>query len=155
MPFLRKDQASSSSERHHLLELVDAEEEELQKVEEGELLRRARKLRGQAASSGNLDPLVVEAFSLVREAARRAISQRPYDVQVLAGIALHQGRVIEMQTGEGKTLAAVAPAFLRALTGRGGSYPDLQRLSGTPRCGLDGPRLRASGLHRRLRPRKA
>ena len=55
----------------------------------------------------------------MRETARRALGQRPYDVQMLAGIALHQGKLVEMQTGEGKTLAAVAPVAFNALTGRG------------------------------------
>ena len=60
-----------------------------------------------------------EAFALAREAARRALGQRPFDEQVLAGLALAQGKIVEMATGEGKTLAAVAPVFLQALAGRG------------------------------------
>ena len=65
------------------------------------------------------EELAVPAFALVREAARRAIGQRPFDGQVLAGLLLRQQRIIEMQTGEGKTLAAVLPASLAATAGRG------------------------------------
>ncbi|MFC1636596.1 accessory Sec system translocase SecA2, partial [Planctomycetota bacterium] len=65
------------------------------------------------------DELLVEAFALVREAARRALGLRLFDVQIIAGIVLHQGKLAEMQTGEGKTLVAVLPAYLNALTGQG------------------------------------
>ncbi len=60
-----------------------------------------------------------EAFAAVREAARRAIGQRHYDVQLIGGIALHEGKIAEMKTGEGKTLAATLPVYLNALNGRG------------------------------------
>ena len=66
-----------------------------------------------------LDELLVEYFALAREAARRVLGMRPFDVQVIAGLALHEGKLVEMQTGEGKTLAAVLPAGLNAMTGRG------------------------------------
>ncbi len=66
-----------------------------------------------------LDHLLAEAFALVREAARRVLGERPFDVQVMAAIAMHQGKLAEMQTGEGKTLAAVLPAYLNALAGQG------------------------------------
>lgn len=65
------------------------------------------------------DNLLVTAFALAREVSRRVLGQEPFDVQLLAGIALHRGKVVEMATGEGKTLAAVMPAYLNALTGRG------------------------------------
>lgn len=66
-----------------------------------------------------LDDILPEAFALVREAAARFVKKKPYDVQVLAGIGLHQGKVVEMKTGEGKTLSSVLPAYLNALTGLG------------------------------------
>jgi preprotein translocase subunit SecA len=66
-----------------------------------------------------LDGLLPEAFALAREAARRNLGERPYDVQVLGSIVLHQGKIVEMKTGEGKTLMSVAPVYLNALTGRG------------------------------------
>ena len=93
------------------VELNKANDKELTEISSG-LIRRAR--HGEA-----LDGLLVESFALVREAAERTIGLRPFDVQVMAGIAMHQGKLAEMPTGEGKTLAAVFPAFLNALTGRG------------------------------------
>jgi preprotein translocase subunit SecA len=66
-----------------------------------------------------LDDLLVEAFAVVREAAKRTLGMRPFDVQVIGGVVLHQGKIAEMKTGEGKTLVAVMPAYLNALTGRG------------------------------------
>jgi preprotein translocase subunit SecA len=94
-------------------------------LSDAELGARARALRGHAGigdAAGAPDAgngAKVEAFALAREAARRGLGQRPFDEQVLAGLALAEGRVAEMATGEGKTLAAVAPVFLHALAGRG------------------------------------
>lgn len=82
-----------------------------------ELKRLAAELKTKARNGLLLDELLVHSFALVREASRRTVGMFPYDVQVMAGIALHQGKMIEMQTGEGKTLAAVMPAFLNALNG--------------------------------------
>ncbi|MCD6193315.1 MAG: preprotein translocase subunit SecA, partial [Candidatus Aminicenantes bacterium] len=66
-----------------------------------------------------LNEILPEAFALVREAAKRTLNQRHFDVQILAGIVLHQGKIAEMKTGEGKTLAATLPVYLNALTGKG------------------------------------
>jgi preprotein translocase subunit SecA len=93
---------------------VAAMEPRVEALDDGGIRNRARELRGT-----NLDRALVEVFALVREASRRRLGQRPYDEQIMAGIALHQGRVAEMQTGEGKTLAAVAPATLNAFLGKG------------------------------------
>src|SRR5262247_1637208 len=76
-------------------------------------------LRERACRGASSDELLVEFFALAREAADRALGMRPFDVQVMAGVALNRGKLVEMQTGEGKTLAAVLPAGLNALTGRG------------------------------------
>ena len=86
---------------------------------ESELSRRAVALRRQADGGTPLEELLPEWFALVREIADRTLGERPYEVQLLAGIALHRGTLAEMQTGEGKTLAAVAPVSLAALAGRG------------------------------------
>ena len=83
------------------------------------LTRRAHTLRERVAGGGAPEAQRPEAFALAREAARRALGQRPFDEQLLAGLALADGRIAEMATGEGKTLAAVAPMFLHALAGRG------------------------------------
>jgi preprotein translocase subunit SecA len=77
------------------------------------------RLKSEFADHGDLDRLLPDAFALVREAARRRLGERPYDVQILGGIALHQGRIMELKTGEGKTLSSVAPAYLNALSGAG------------------------------------
>lgn len=76
-------------------------------------------LKKRSAEGENLDDLLPEAFALAREAAERKTGLRPFDVQVLGAIVLHQGRIAEMKTGEGKTLVATMPAYLNALTGRG------------------------------------
>jgi preprotein translocase subunit SecA len=80
---------------------------------------RMRELRSHTRSGGTLAAIRIECFALVREASRRALGLRPFDVQVLAALALHDGAIVEMQTGEGKTLAAVMPAALHALAGAG------------------------------------
>ncbi len=77
------------------------------------------KIRSLACRDGLSDELLVQSFALVREAAGRVLGMYPYDVQTVAGIALHKGKIVEMQTGEGKTLAAIMPAYFNAMTGQG------------------------------------
>ena len=108
------------------LSLYDASLAEVNQLEAGltqlsnhDLQDRARAIRRRASGGEPLDTLRVGLFALAREAARRTIGQRPYDVQVIAGLALDRGRIVEMQTGEGKTLAAVLPAAFNALSGDG------------------------------------
>lgn len=84
-----------------------------------QLRDRAQTLRQQALSGTETDDLLIDVFALVREVADRVLAMRPFDVQMLASLALQRGKLIEMQTGEGKTLAAVAPVCLDALSGRG------------------------------------
>ncbi|HUG52108.1 MAG TPA: accessory Sec system translocase SecA2 [Vicinamibacteria bacterium] len=98
---------------------VAALETDVQGLTEADLRAGALALRQEVGGGRPLDDLVPRAFALAREAARRTLGQRPFDEQVLAALALHQGAIVEMQTGEGKTLAAVMPAFLHALSGRG------------------------------------
>jgi preprotein translocase subunit SecA len=83
------------------------------------LLARAHTLAVKARAESSLDSLAVEAFAIAREAADRTVALRPYDVQVVAALALQAGHIVEMQTGEGKTLAAVLPVYLNALAGKG------------------------------------
>jgi len=100
-------------------------EEELTGLSDLELRRRAEKLKQRVrsleeqAALAELDKILPEAFALVREASRRVLGQRHFDVQLLGGIVLHQGKIAEMKTGEGKTLAATLPAFLNGLLGKG------------------------------------
>ncbi|MBX7097334.1 MAG: preprotein translocase subunit SecA [Myxococcaceae bacterium] len=84
-----------------------------------ELPQYTTRLRQEVANGRPLDEVLFEAFALVREAARRTIGQRHFDVQLIGGMFLHQGCIAEMRTGEGKTLTATLPSFLNALTGRG------------------------------------
>ena len=101
------------------LDHISALEPELAAGSDAALAERASRLREAVRSGAVVDSSLVEAFAVVREASRRALGQRPFDVQVLAGLVLHDGDLAEMQTGEGKTLAAVAPAWLNSLGGRG------------------------------------
>jgi preprotein translocase subunit SecA len=98
---------------------VLALEAELAAADEACLRARASRLRERALGGADLDELLPEVFALVREAARRALGLFPFPVQVLGGIALHEGAVAELETGEGKTLVAVMPAVLHALGGQG------------------------------------
>ena len=90
------------------------------RMQSDDVLRRASlELKAKALEGTSLGALVVPAFALVKETARRVLGMEPYPCQMLAGLALHQGAIVEMATGEGKTLAAVAPAYLNALADRG------------------------------------
>ncbi|WEK55872.1 MAG: accessory Sec system translocase SecA2 [Candidatus Cohnella colombiensis] len=99
--------------------LEEIKQIDLSSWDDGKLQAKAAELRDQALNNVPLDELLVEAYALVCEAAWRKLRMRPYDVQIMAGLALHEGNLIEMQTGEGKTLAAVLSAYLNALPGRG------------------------------------
>ncbi|HSX41196.1 MAG TPA: preprotein translocase subunit SecA [Candidatus Saccharimonadales bacterium] len=91
----------------------------IKKLTESQLRGQTGKLKQRLAEGGKLDDLLPEAFATVREAAKRVIGQRHYDVQLMAGIALHEGKIAEMKTGEGKTLMSTAPTYLNALSGKG------------------------------------
>jgi preprotein translocase subunit SecA len=99
---------------------INALEPEFEKLNNEELRAETQRLREQALSSEGTDAGFVErGFALVREAAKRTLQQRHFDVQLIGGLALYEGRIAEMATGEGKTLAATAPVFARALFGKG------------------------------------
>src|SRR5688572_4613477 len=102
-----------------LVEVINNLEDELQALNDEELRDKTTELRGDFLAGADLDSLLPEAFAVVREAARRAIGMRHYDVQMIGGAVLHSGRIAEMRTGEGKTLVATLPAYLNALSGRG------------------------------------
>ena len=102
-----------------LVEQVNACEGETSKLSDADLRGRTAIFRGRIDKEEPLDDLLPEAFATVREAAKRALGQRHYDVQLIGGIMLHQGRIAEMKTGEGKTLVATLPSYLNGLTGRG------------------------------------
>jgi preprotein translocase subunit SecA len=98
---------------------VNALEAETAALSDDELRARTPAFRERLMKGEGLDDLLPEAFATVREAARRALGLRPFDVQLIGGAILHQGRIAEMKTGEGKTLVATLPVYLNALTGRG------------------------------------
>ena len=94
-------------------------EEEYKALSQEQLQNKTREFKDRLAAGETLDDLLPEAFAAVREAAWRVLGMRPYPVQLIGGIVLHQGRIAEMKTGEGKTLVAILPCYLNALTGRG------------------------------------
>jgi preprotein translocase subunit SecA len=107
--------------RHHLkvAAAIGELEPELEPLSDEDLRRRAEDLRDRAAGGEELNDLLAESFALTREASRRTIGMRHFDVQLVGGIVLHQGKIAEMKTGEGKTLVASLPLVLNALLGRG------------------------------------
>ena len=98
---------------------VMALEEPYKKLSDDELRAKTQEFKTRLAGGETLDDLLPEAFATIREAASRVLGMRPYRVQVVGGVVLHQGRIAEMKTGEGKTLVAILPAYLNALTGEG------------------------------------
>jgi preprotein translocase subunit SecA len=101
------------------VERINALEPELEKLSDDALRARTGELKARYAKGETLDELLPEAFAVVREASKRTLRMRHFDVQLLGGMVLHHGKIAEMKTGEGKTLAATLPAYLNALTGRG------------------------------------
>ncbi len=102
-----------------LVARINALEPDFRALSDAGILEKTAEFRGRVANGESLDDLLPEAFANAREAARRALGQRPFDVQLMGGIFLHQGNISEMKTGEGKTLTATLPVYLNALTGRG------------------------------------
>ena len=98
---------------------INALENELEKLSDDALRARTENFKQQVAAGTSLDDILVEAFATVREAGKRTIGQRHFDVQLVGGMILHEGSIAEMKTGEGKTLVATLPVYLNALSGRG------------------------------------
>ena len=112
----------SEKQINKLLPLVDATEalaDKFKAMTDGEMRSYTDKLKADLANGKTLDDILPEAFALVREADERVLGKRPFRVQLIGGILLHQGRIAEMKTGEGKTLVATLPAYLNALSGKG------------------------------------
>ena len=98
---------------------INALEPELEKLSDAALRARTAEFKQRIADGAEIDDLLVEAFATVREASKRTLGQRHFDVQLIGGMVLHQGMISEMKTGEGKTLVATLPAYLNALSGTG------------------------------------
>ena len=102
-----------------IVDKINSLEGEMKALTDEGMREKTREYQMRVQGGESLDSILPEAFALCREAAVRALGQRPFDVQLIGGIVLHQGRIAEMRTGEGKTLTAALPAFLNALTGEG------------------------------------
>ncbi len=98
---------------------INSLEEEISKLKDEDFPKKTQEFKERLSKGETLDEILPEAFALVREAAKRNLKERHYDVQLIGGIALHQGKIAEMRTGEGKTLVAVLPAYLNAISGEG------------------------------------
>ena len=130
------------------VEAINALEPKYQTMTDDELRGQTTEFRRRLGAGETLDDLLVEAFAVCREAGRRFLGMRHYDVQLIGGIILHEGNIAEMVTGEGKTLVATLPAYLNARLPYEGEEPRRprrhgERLPGPPRHGVDG-----SDLHR-------
>src|SRR3989344_7548629 len=106
-----------------VIDRINSLESEFEKLSDEELKGKTeefrKKINGSSRQPLTLDDILPEAFAAVREAGKRTLGQRHFDVQLMGGIALHQGKIAEMKTGEGKTLVATLPAYLNALLGDG------------------------------------
>ena len=104
---------------NRIVDEIDRIEPEIQKLSDEELKNMTNVFKDRLKQGETLDDILIEAFAVCREASRRVLGMRQYRVQLIGGIVLHQGRIAEMKTGEGKTLVAVAPVYLHALSGKG------------------------------------
>ena len=102
-----------------MVDAIEALDEKMQALSDDELRAKTREFKDRLIAGETLDDLLVEAFAVVREAADRVLHMKPYRVQLMGGIVLHQGRIAEMKAGEGKTLVSTLPAYLNALEGKG------------------------------------
>ena len=104
---------------NRMVDQIDAFEEAHKQLTDAQLRAKTQEFRDRLQKGETLDQLLPEAFSVVREATFRVTGKRQFRVQMMGGIVLHQGRIAEMKTGEGKTLTATMPAYLNALSGEG------------------------------------
>ena len=102
-----------------IVEKINSLEPEMEKLSDKELRAKTDYFKKEIADGKTLDDILPEAFAVMREASKRVLGMRHFDVQLIGGIILHQGRISEMKTGEGKTLVATLPVYLNALTGKG------------------------------------
>ena len=104
---------------HPRVDAINGLESQMKKLSDDELRRKTAEFKEQLDKGASLDDLLIPAFATVREAGRRVLGMRHYDVQLIGGMVLHEGRIAEMRTGEGKTLVSTLPCYLNALTGKG------------------------------------
>ncbi len=125
-----------------LVAQINALEPQFQALSDDGIKDKTEELAKRAQGGESLDALLPEAFANCREAARRALGLRAFDVQLKGGIFLHQGNISEMKTGEGKTLVADLPGLSERAGGQGRACRDGERLSGQARCRMDEQGLR-------------
>ena len=102
-----------------LVQKIEALEDQFRRLSDEQLRGKTEEFRGRLQAGETLAGILPEAFAAVRETADRVLGKRPFEVQLIGGVILHQGRIAEMKTGEGKTLAAAMPVYLNALAGEG------------------------------------
>jgi len=125
---------------------INSLEPEFEKLTAAELRAKTDEFKTRLKGGENLDELLPEAYAAVREAAKRTIGQRHFDVQLMGGVVLHQGKIAEMKTGEGKTLVATLPLYLNALTGQGGHLVTVNDYLAKRDCHWMGPIYHALGV---------
>ena len=103
----------------NLIAAINDKEASIKSLSDGEFKEKTLNLKRAIKEGSLLEKIIPESFALVREAANRTLGERHYDVQLAGGIILHQGKIAEMKTGEGKTLVSTLPAYLNSLTGKG------------------------------------
>ena len=116
---LRAGEGRQVKNLEKIAKMVNSHEGEISQLSDQQLRAKTDEFKARLSDGEELDDLLPEAFAVVREAAKRTLGQRHYDVQLMGGIALHRGNIAEMRTGEGKTLVSTLPAYLNALTGLG------------------------------------
>lgn len=117
--FLNKQDLAETKRLQKIVDKIDELEPEIKSLSDEDLGKKTEEFRNRLKNGETLDDLLVEAFAVIREASFRILGMRQYRVQLIGGIVLHQGKIAEMKTGEGKTLVAVAPCYLNALQGDG------------------------------------
>jgi preprotein translocase subunit SecA len=131
---------------HPVVDQINSLEPEFEKLTETELRAKTDKFKARLAEGESLDEILPEAYAAVREAAKRTIKQRHFDVQLMGGIVLHQGKIAEMKTGEGKTLVATLPVYLNSLTGQGSHLVTVNDYLAKRDCHWMGPIYHALGV---------
>jgi preprotein translocase subunit SecA len=129
-----------------LVEHINSLEPEFEKLSDAELRAKTDEFKARLRSGATLDDLLPEAYAAVREAAKRTLKQRHFDVQLMGGIVLHQGKIAEMKTGEGKTLVATLPLYLNSLTGKGCHLVTVNDYLAKRDCQWMGPIYHALGV---------
>ena len=116
---LRAGEGKAIKQLAKIAQEVNKFESQIISLDDNALRDKTNKFKERYTNGESLDSILPEAFAVVREAAKRTLGQRHYDVQLMGGAALHRGNIAEMKTGEGKTLVSTLPAYLNAITGKG------------------------------------